>query len=304
MINKLDNILNIIDNEYQYFHHDLWKTLLEEIKKDLDASGIMYRMFGRVKEINSVKEKLKSKYEKYISEDRGIRDLYGIRIVLYFKDDIDICINIIKSKYELVDKEHDTPDSSTFKPQRINYVFKIPDKMNLSINNMDLCMIENTFEVQIRTIFSEGWHEVEHDLRYKYSDKWENRKDLSRELNGLFATLEICDSDIINICERLSYGNYKNGEWESMIRNKFRLRYLHTPLRKEIVDVFSNNKNIAKEVYRFDRNQLIKSFHICNLPLNYDNTVYLINLLGQKIDEINKLTPEIVKQRVHDYKLT
>ncbi|MBK7959276.1 MAG: hypothetical protein IPK03_14995 [Bacteroidetes bacterium] len=28
-------------------------------------------------------------------------------------------------------------------------------------------LVDSTFEVQLRTILSEGWHEIDHDLRYK-----------------------------------------------------------------------------------------------------------------------------------------
>ena len=45
--------------------------------------------------------------------------------------------------------------------------------------------IEPTFKIQIRTVFSEGWHEVEHDLRYKCKDDWEGCELYSHTLNGI-----------------------------------------------------------------------------------------------------------------------
>ena len=36
---------------------------------------------------------------------------------------------------------------------------------NVDINEFDAALIDNTYEIQLRTVLSEGWHEVEHDLR-------------------------------------------------------------------------------------------------------------------------------------------
>ncbi|WP_202796549.1 hypothetical protein, partial [Thermophagus xiamenensis] len=57
-------------------------------------------------------------------------------------------------------------------------------------------MIDNTFEVQLRTILSEGWHEVDHSLRYKCKDDWKDYPDQERLLNGIYAALETNDSTL------------------------------------------------------------------------------------------------------------
>ena len=65
--------------------------------------------------------------------------------------------------------------------------------------------IDATFEVQLRTISFEGWHEIEHDMRYKspYGDDfW--REDLSRTLNSVLANLELCDWTTLNVFEKLA----------------------------------------------------------------------------------------------------
>lgn len=36
--------------------------------------------------------------------------------------------------------------------------------------------IDDTFEIQIKTMFFEGWHEIEHDMRYKGEELWKNYK--------------------------------------------------------------------------------------------------------------------------------
>lgn len=296
----IDVLKEEIESNYHHFESMTDHFLAQEIRNHLMPSGIMFRVFNRVKSKDSLIKKLEKKYDKYAGDNRGLRDLYGIRIILYFADDIEICIRILEENYELVEKEHDCPEPEIFKPRRINYVFKIPDKEYVERSIMKKCMIDPTFEVQIRTIFSEGWHEIEHDLRYKYKSGWNETNGLSRELNGIFATLEVCDSSILNISDRLSYGNYKKGEWEAMIRNKFRLRFATNPLDNKIKKVLNSNNDIAKEIYRYDRGDLIKCFYSRRVPITYDNVIYIINCDRINNTEIALLTPEYVERRIRE----
>jgi ppGpp synthetase/RelA/SpoT-type nucleotidyltranferase len=85
----------------------------------------------------------------------------------------------------------DLPKTDQFAVTRHNLIFKIPElhleDTKKAIGNAP---IDETFEIQLRSILSEGWHEVEHDLRYKSKKNWETQDDLSRALNGIIATIE------------------------------------------------------------------------------------------------------------------
>lgn len=299
-MNKMkDSVIQYIEDHYNDLLCGTSERIAQNIYNQLNASGVMFRIFSRTKDLYSIKDKIAQKYSKYYSENRGLRDLFGIRIVLYFSDDIDICIDILNDLYVLMEKERDNPDPSTFKPQRINYVYKIPETEFVPYSILKKCMIDPVFEVQIRTIFSEGWHEVEHDLRYKYKECWDNYDSYSRELNGIFATLEICNSSILSICDRLAYENYKNNLWESMLRNKFRLRFSHDPLNKEISSVFTSENKIAKQIFRFDRSELIRLFYAFRIPVTYNNAVYLINYKHVHAGSLDSLIPDFIKKKAY-----
>lgn len=304
MVTKED-ILQNIDKYYDEIDRNLEKELQEKIENELQRCGIMCRVFSRMKSRESIKQKIEKKaVEKYLAMNVKMQDLIGIRIVLYFKDDIDICIDILNNIYKMNNYEHDKFNTETFKPQRINYVFEIPDELNgIDQKIQKLCYIDNTFEVQIRTIFSEGWHEVEHDIRYKYLTDWKHEEGLSRELNGIFAVLEMCDNNIIAVCNDMAYCKYKQHKWDAMIRNKFRLKFQHTPIKKEIKQLLDNNAiDFGKEIFRFDRKSLIQLFYQTHLPKTYDNVIYLINAAELHDDKIYMLTPEIIKKRYNDCK--
>lgn len=298
-----DNYQSIKDNLDKYYENlavSTCRDLEVMIKSALDSCGLIYRLFTRKKSKASIAAKMMKKAEeKYIPQNKKMQDLVGIRIVLYFNDDIDVCIEIMRNLFGLeVGREHDRLDTETFKPQRVNYIFKIPEAI-ICVPELagDLCYIDNTFEVQIRTIFSEGWHEVEHDIRYKFIEDWEREPHLARELNGLLAVLELCDHDIVAICDKLAYRKYKSGEWESMIRNHFRIRLDSTPLLEELSSTLTSNKEIGKIIYRFEREELIKLFEKTKLPKNYNNVVYLINEHLIKNTEIASITPNIIRSR-------
>lgn len=293
-----DNFENQINKLYSAVLNTPEKDIEKLICKKLDKCGLMYRIFSRMKEKESVKKKIEKKKSLYLSNGKKMQDLVGIRIVLYFKDDIDICINILKELFEVDNYEYDQPNAETFKPQRINYVFRIPENiLKIPDDISEKCLIDNTFEVQIRTIFSEGWHEVEHDIRYKYFEEWDSVPDLSRELNGILAVLEICDHNIMSICEKLAYKKYKEKEWDSMIRNKFRLRFSRQPLSKELVQILSNNSMLAKELYRFDRERLICFFAENAVPRNCNNVVYIVNEIQLHNKAISVLTPSVIAEK-------
>lgn len=61
-----------------------------------------------------------------------------------------------------------------FMPTRLNLIFRMDDfcsrelvNVLKDIDGIDSSLIDCTYEIQLRTVLSEGWHEVEHDLRYK-----------------------------------------------------------------------------------------------------------------------------------------
>lgn len=167
------------------------KDIEEQIISCLSQMGIMFRIFSRVKTIHSLKKKIFNNI-KYGTNKR-IQDLIGIRVVLYFSDDIDIVHNVLSSLFTEREKDRsiDSLLEAEFCPVRYNIVYEIPTKSNFSVPNEFNEKIDNTFEIQIRTVLSEGWHEVEHDLRYKCKDDWNGHNIESRKLNGVYAAIGV-----------------------------------------------------------------------------------------------------------------
>lgn len=268
------------------------------ITEKLTNLGIMFRIFSRNKNSISLTDKLKNpKYGK----THKIQDGIGVRIALYFNDDIEIVHEILNGIFSEREKDHsiDKTNAIEFSAVRYNIVYDIPPELLANEHSFTNVKdrIDSTFELQIRSILSEGWHEVEHDLRYKSKPDWDGHDNESRKLNGIYATLETSEWTMIKIFDELAYKHYKNQNWEPMIRQKFRLRMQPIILNSEIKKYFDDNTLIAKKFFRLLRKDIINSMAKENftIPLNINSLIYFCNFFYIKDETILKITPNIFK---------
>ena len=272
------------------------KSLTDDISGKLSGSGIMFRIFSRVKTVNSIRHKVEVKYAGRKSAPK-IQDTIGIRIVLYFQDDVDV-LSLFFGTGDIVKKSIDEYYSSTFRPQRLNLTKRIPEHMREDFRNSlpeefrDI--IDDTYEIQIRTVFSEGWHEVEHDLRYKCQEDWNGCESYSRVLNGIIATLETAEWNMKSLFTDMARQNFLHGNYTAMIRNKMHLRIQGNGLSESLHEFLRNNKDIAEGVMNADR--LIITYtlltHSGNMELTYDNLLFLINRIEMMDPSLRALEPE------------
>ncbi len=267
------------------------REISDEISETVNSVGLFNRVFARVKSNQSFQKKLQEKKESYLGGHKKIQDVFGIRISLYFPDDEELAIKLVKRKFiELPDSHSiDAIDKDRFGPQRCNLIFRVPDSLLNSSPIFDYDFVDNTFEVQFRTIFSEGWHEVEHDLRYKCKDDWREEAQLHRQLNGILATLETCDWAILKIFDELAYKKYKQKEWPSFFRNLLRIKFDDLQFNDSIVAFLNSNPDYAKELLKLDRLILVYSLAkvTTRIPLKMDNVLFVIN---RAIIKENQLT--------------
>ena len=302
-----------IEELSQYLTDDkvrgLRKVLGRDIQEKLSKSGIYFHIFSRLKSAGSIWHKLEWKKEEYIEKDKKLQDLIGIRIVLYYMDDVPICKELLRETYSIIEKDshEDIPKVNEFNPIRMNYVCRMPDEISSAFPSelWEKYRIDKTFEVQVRTTFSEGWHEVDHDVRYKHKEEWEEHYEFSRELNGIYATLEICDRSMVNLLERLAYKNYKNMQIEAMLRNKFRLRFENPVLSVPLMEFLQKDQDLVKKLYRADREDPILFFassYSEGIPLTVDNLVLVCNELQLGRKDLEERTPMLIRERTGQWK--
>lgn len=271
--------------------------LTSEISNSLSRCGLMYRIFSRVKSEDSIRHKLEV---KYAGKKAKLQDMIGIRIVAYFQDDVD-ALALYYSVGDVVKKAIDEPDSSTFCPQRLNITSRIPEDM---IEDFVSALpeeirdsVEPTYELQIRTVFSEGWHEVEHDLRYKCKADWAGCEPYSRALNGVIATLETAEWNMKAIFADMARHNFHHSDYTAMLRNKFHLRFKSESLSESLNNYLIGNKHLAEAALNVDRLIVICTLltHKAYFDLTYDNLFYLINRIEMMDPAIVAMEPEATR---------
>ena len=238
------------------------ERLEEDITGILDRAGIYFRIFHRAKTPFSIARKLEKDGYGFEDVEKKLQDIIGLRVVVYYYDDMAIIRTILEETFRRVGEWSQTGTTEEeFKATKLNGVFRVPDEYQ-RIYNGDISGIpaDFTFEVQLRTISFEGWHEIEHDMRYKstHGDEfWRNNEDLSRTLNCVLANLELCDWSTLSVFDKLAEYHFHEGNWEMMMKGKYRLRFDVQPLAPELVEFLNENPEVAYCLYRSERDQVI-----------------------------------------------
>mgnify|MGYP000812109404 FL=1 len=263
-------------------------SLLNTLVTKLNNAGIYFNSTSRIKSESSLLHKLET--GKYSMQEGGrkIQDIIGIRINLFYLEDMDICEKILEETFLLDNWSKTKNEENKFEAQKCNGVFRIPSKY---LRNIPASVwnkpFDQTFEVQLRTLLFEGWHEIEHEMRYKYklgsdskeTDLWTGHEDLSRVMNSIIANLELCDWSIMQIFNSIHDSQYKEKNWENAIRSKYRLRITQDPLKPELREYLDNNPDIVAQFHTVSKRELVeillnKKYH---KELTPDRVIYLIN---------------------------
>lgn len=299
--------------------------LKANIENQLNKCGIFCRVFSRTKSIASLEHKFAT--GKYGGEDdKKIQDLVGIRVNLYFQDDLDICKELFESIYEIVaDKKIDVKSeevynkwsvndasNDNFAATKINGVFKLPEYLINEVSDDTWEMaVDKTFEIQLRTVFFEGWHEVEHDFRYKFNtynngvryNIWDEYSSYSRQLNSVVATLELCDNSVVTMLENFAHQLYKDKKWDMMLRMHYRIRISDQPLYDGIAQILeADESKLGKALFKTKRKVLIEELKTLyrNVPISVN---MIIAILNKKVLGDNQQIRQIMEENdVFGYK--
>ena len=283
------------------------KDICSRICDSLDKVGLLYRIFSRTKEIKSIQEKLDRKTQEgmpYSKDGKKMQDVIGIRVITYFQDDIPLVKGILSKVFIYLSEEIDSHAHTVFKPKRTNVICKLDTNNEMLFNEVKetdsyniLSVVDSTFELQLRTILSEGWHEIDHSLRYKCKDEWEKHGEKERMLNGIYATLEVNDIALKSLFNELAYQHFKIKDWEAMLRNKYRLKFQLSSLKPELKQILDEDNDLAKELFKIERENVLSQLAESDItvPINFNNIIYLINHFVIKNDKIRDLTPEYIR---------
>lgn len=164
----------------------------------LEMEGIPYvQIEGRTKGVSNFVSKLRRK--SYDDPLKEVTDFSGIRLVLYYADDVERVGEMITHQFS-VDEENSGDKGALMDPDRFGYLSvhyvvqpsaarnALPEWSGFS----DL-----RAEIQVRTVLQHAWGAISRKLAY--ASVREAPRDLQRSLNRLSALLELADEEFLDI---------------------------------------------------------------------------------------------------------
>jgi len=258
----------------------------------LNRIGLMHRSFTRVKSLESMIVKDRNKGGKYTSQKAMITDCLGIRVTTYYRDDVQIVESIISQLYDVKDKNQVTQSATTFGPVPNNITVHlqaeskniVEAEIQLSEHSIASC-VDTTMEIQIRTIGSELWYEIEHKLRYKGGRELFDAT-TERDMNRVLAVLEQSEVALQLIAKDLAHKSHKVKSLYNMCAYHFRMDGLVDDFDED--DVFTQylrtDRDARKELLFVDRAVLMQFVAQCKLPFDFTaRFVSSISLLLSKV---------------------
>lgn len=219
-----------MENEIKEFierHKKLRPKLERKIITILDKSKIKYSIVeSRTKKSESIIDKIaRKKIDNYQIE---IQDIIGIRIVLFYNDDIIDVEKLIINNFT-IDTLNSTDKESLYSSNEFGY-----------LSRHYIIMINGFYaEIQVRTILQHAWASISHELSYKKTT--EVPKELSRKLFRLASLLELADDEFKGVRDQHFLISEKIDQLSDNI------------LAKEEINVLTLKRNITTPFKIYDR---------------------------------------------------
>lgn len=183
-------------------YESLARKVEDIVKENLEQRSIQYHsVTSRGKSLESFTNKARS--EKYSDPVNEIKDMAGIRVIVYLESDVKKVADIIEKLFD-VDKDNSLDQaqllgSDRFGYRSVHYMAKF-DKRRCELPEYKI--YENSpFEIQIRSLLQHAWAEIEHDRNYKFSGKLPT--ELERRFYLVAGILESADHEFVSIAEEI-----------------------------------------------------------------------------------------------------
>jgi putative GTP pyrophosphokinase len=130
-------------------------------------------------------------------------DLLGLRVITYFKDEVDDVAELIEDEFA-IDRDNSVDKRDALDPDRFGYL-SVHYVARLGQGRVSMKEYQQyggiKFEVQIRSILQHAWAEIEHDLGYKSESALP--RGLRRRFSRLAGLLELADDEFLGMRQEI-----------------------------------------------------------------------------------------------------
>jgi ppGpp synthetase/RelA/SpoT-type nucleotidyltranferase len=249
------------------------KNILTEV---LDHEGISFSSIqARAKTVESFKVKYAKTRPKSPTE---IRDLAGIRIILYVSSDVKKVIDLIAQLFHTDLRSIDKTgilgiDKVGYRSR--HFIANFPkERTQLAEYRKYDGMF---FEIQVATILQHAWAEINHDRNYKFSGILPD--EIQRRFNLLSGTLEIIDNEFDRLSNDIE-------QYTSEVTNKTRTGNLNIPINSTSLREYLKEK--------------VKSWNISGITdvLGEESIDVLARMGIASLSDLDKIVPEDTNEQV------
>lgn len=186
----------LVRASYEGFTGELDKLVSDLLTADEIAFA---QVESRTKEVPNFVSKLRRKGEKYDDPLQDVTDLAGLRVIVYYLDDVTRVGEMLKREFD-IDAEHSGDKSEALDPDRFGYV-SAHYVLRLGASRSGLREWNRydslVAEVQVRTVLQHAWAAINRQLNY--GSVREAPRDLQRNLSRLSALLELADEQFLEV---------------------------------------------------------------------------------------------------------
>lgn len=168
----------------------LARNLRQAFETFLHDAGIeVLDVVYRVKDFNSFWDKIQRK--GYKDPFQEMEDICGLRIICYYPSDLERIAQIIDTEFNVSESINKTTllEPDRFGYRSLHFVLTVKKDWLKAPNYRGLNGLKA--EVQVRTILSHAWADIEHKLAYKKTEHVPDR--FKRKLSQLSALFEVAD---------------------------------------------------------------------------------------------------------------
>lgn len=209
VLSSIDESVKLYEQKRALFSAftDKLKALLGDLLHDAD---VKYHVIeSRTKEVQSFREKATRANKRYTKPLEEITDLCGLRLIVYYLDDVEAACRLIERKFS-IDENSSLDKGDLLKPNEFGYR-SVHFIVSLPITRSGLAEWRSfaglTAEIQVRTVLQHAWASISHTLDYKREA--EVPAPLRRKLSRLAGLLELSDEEFsdLRLKEREFSGN-------------------------------------------------------------------------------------------------
>lgn len=237
----------------------------------LKAEGVRVHFTeARAKTPESFKEKISRPGSSYDDPLNQIPDLVGVRIVLYYQDDVERVGELIKREFEVLEVER-SHQIDKYSPDQFGYL-SVHHIVRLSVARSGLMEWKSAAglraEVQVRTVLQHSWAAISHALQYKREG--DVPISLRRKLFRLAGLFELADEEFMELRDARARLAEESRE---VVRRNDDMTPLDAPIVRELISSSPRFNEITHAMRR----------------MGYEFRTTLKDFLGAVVEECERL---------------